>query len=93
RGRFLFLPHGPVVKAQNEKRKAQSLEELVKKLKKIAKQEDCSFIRIAPIWQRNEENKKIFKDLGFRAAPFHTHPEITWELNLQKPEEELLILF
>ncbi|GAI31542.1 unnamed protein product, partial [marine sediment metagenome] len=48
--------------------------------------------RVAPIWERTEENEKIFKDLGLRTAPLHTHPEITWQLNLEKSEEELLSL-
>ena len=86
RGKFLFLPHGPIIK----NRKVQVLHALLEELKKIAKKEKCSFIRMVPVWQRGEENKKIFKDLGFREAPMHTHPEITWELNLEKSEEELL---
>lgn len=90
RGKFLFLPHGPVTKIQNPKSKCQILKELLKELKEIAKKESCSFVRVAPIWERTEENEKIFRDLGLRTAPLHTHPEITWELNLEKPEEELL---
>lgn len=99
RGKFLFLPHGPIVKNSkseilNPKQvlnsKFQILNSLLKELKKIAKQENCSFLRVAPIWQRTEENEKIFKDLGLRTAPLHTHPEITWQLNLEKSEEELL---
>jgi lipid II:glycine glycyltransferase (peptidoglycan interpeptide bridge formation enzyme) len=99
RGKFLFVPHGPIIKMQNAKCKMQNynlkfkmniLETLLKDLKKIAKKEKCSFIRIAPSWERTKENERIFKDLGFRPAPMHTHPEVTWELNLEKPEEELL---
>ena len=103
RGKFLFLPHAPVIRNQNSKRyniarsqysvtefKKRILEGLLKELKKIAKKENCSFIRIAPVWERTGENEKIFKDLGFRTAPLHTHPEVTWELNLKKPEKELL---
>lgn len=90
RGKFLFLPHGPTIKSKVKTQKSKVLERLIEELKEIAKKESCSFIRVAPIWQRTEENKKIFKNLDFRVAPIHTHPEITWELNLKKPEEELL---
>ena len=86
RGKFLFLPHGPIVKIPKQK----VLEALLEKLKKIAEKENCGFIRVAPVWQRNEENEKLFKDFGFRGAPLHTHPELTWELNLEKSEEDLL---
>jgi len=94
RGRFLFVPHGPVIKIFNFQFsifKQKVLEILLEELKKIANQERCSFIRIAPIWERTTESEKIFKDLGFKTAPMHTHPEITWELNLEKSEEELLM--
>jgi lipid II:glycine glycyltransferase (peptidoglycan interpeptide bridge formation enzyme) len=57
----------------------------------MAKEEKCDFIRIAPILERNEENEKIFKDLGFRQAPIHIHPELTWELDLSPSENELLM--
>jgi lipid II:glycine glycyltransferase (peptidoglycan interpeptide bridge formation enzyme) len=39
----------------------------------------------------HEENIKIFKDLGFREAPIHMHPEITWQLDITPPEEDLLM--
>lgn len=103
RGKFLFLPHGPAIiqnakiKNQNDNSclpdrqvKSKILEILVKELKNIAKREQCSFIRVAPIWEKNTENEKIFDDLGFRDAPIHMHPEFTWELSLDKSEDELL---
>jgi lipid II:glycine glycyltransferase (peptidoglycan interpeptide bridge formation enzyme) len=60
------------------------------KLKELAKGERSDFIRISPIIERTEENNKLFKDLGFRLRPLHTHPESSWKLNIEKPEEELL---
>ncbi|MBL7156478.1 MAG: peptidoglycan bridge formation glycyltransferase FemA/FemB family protein, partial [Candidatus Pacebacteria bacterium] len=78
RGTFLFLPHGPVVKTNNIEQKTKYLEILLKELKNIAKKEKASFIRISPIWERTEQNLKIFKELGFKNAPIHMHPELTW---------------
>jgi len=78
RGTFLFVPHGPV----GEK---NALSYLVDYLKKI----DTHFIRIAPIWFK--DNTKLFKDLGFRDAPIHMHPELTWELDITPEEEDLLM--
>lgn len=91
RGTFLFLPHGPNLKTQDSKLKIQVLEILLKKLKEIAKKERASFIRIAPIWEKNKENLEIFKKFGFRDAPIHIHPELTWQLNIEKPEDEILM--
>jgi len=71
--------------------KSKILEILIEKLKEIAKEEKCDFIRIAPILKRNEENIEIFKKLGFKEAPIHIHPELTWELDIIPSEEELLM--
>lgn len=90
RGTFLFVPHGPVYKKQESSSKYQVLNTLLNELKKIAKKENASFIRISPIWQRNEVNNRIFQSLGFREAPIHMHAEVTWELNIQSSEEEIL---
>lgn len=63
---------------------------LLEKLKNLAREESCDFLRISPILDRNEENIKIFRELGFREAPIHMHPEITWELDISPVEEKLL---
>ena len=52
RGTFLFVPHGNTA----------GLKELLVELKKMAKKEGASFIRFAPICERNEENLKLFKE-------------------------------
>jgi len=87
RGTFLFIPHGPNITNS----KFQILKTLLEELKKIAEKEKCIFIRIAPIWEENEEDEKMFEDLGFRNAPIHMHPELTWELDITPPEQELLL--
>lgn len=71
--------------------KFQILKTLLEKLKKIGKQENCSFIRIAPLFERNEENLKTLRDLNFRESPMHANAyESTWKLDITAPEEELL---
>ncbi|MCD6528525.1 peptidoglycan bridge formation glycyltransferase FemA/FemB family protein, partial [bacterium] len=94
RGTFLLIQHGPVIKSQISNLKSQNklvLETLLKYLKELAKKEKASFIRIAPLWKRNEENIKIFKDLKFREAPLHASAyEATWKLDITPNEEELL---
>lgn len=80
RGTFLLAQH------------TTSLSEvLLNKLKEIAQNEGCSFIRIAPLLERNKENKKLFRDLGFKEAPMHANAyEATWKLDILPSEEELL---
>jgi len=90
RGTFLFVPHGPIIKSQISNLKSQISKYLLEELKKLAKEEKCDFIRIAPILEKNEEDERIFKELGFREAPIHIHPEITWELDISKSEDEIL---
>ncbi|MBZ9571992.1 peptidoglycan bridge formation glycyltransferase FemA/FemB family protein [Patescibacteria group bacterium] len=90
RGTFLFLPHSLVFKQQATSNKQQVLKILLEKLKKIAKEENASFIRVGPILEGTKENIEIFKNLGFRNAPIHIHPELTWELDISPLKEELL---
>lgn len=90
RGRFIFLPHCPVFSESLKERESEALYAIVNKLKEIGKKEKVDFLRIAPLWPDNNKNQAIFKNLGFRPAPLHIHPEITWELNISLPEEELL---
>ena len=79
RGRFLLIQHGPISK------------KLFEELKKIAKDEKCDFIRVAPLLEKNDENKKSLKDLGFRESPMHASAyEATWKLDITPSEEELL---
>jgi len=87
RGTFLLIPHGPNFKSHNQKEKI--LKTLLEELKEISKKEGADFIRINPILERNEENNKIFKKLGFVQAPIHAHPEASWKLDLVSSEEEL----
>jgi len=89
RGTFLFLPHGPVLRTRNSK--FQILNALLNGLKEIAKQEKASFIRVAPIWEKTKENIEIFRNLGFKEAPIHIHPELIWHLDITLPPEELLM--
>ena len=103
RGTFLMVQHGPVQilpKAKfvagkpiiNDNLKVKILKVLLKKLKEIAKKEGCSFIRMAPLLIKNEENKKLFQNLGFREAPMHANAyEASWKLDLRRSEQELLM--
>jgi len=91
RGSFLFIPHGPIIKTQNSKLKAQNFYETIKQyLITLAKKEGFDFIRISPILVDNEDSRRLFQSLGFRQAPIYMHAETVWVINLDQSEEELL---
>lgn len=91
RGSFLFIPHGPIIKIENSESKIQNyLRALKDYLKVLAKKENCSFVRLAPVIDNNLENEKLFKELGFIQAPIYMHAETMWFLPLKSSEDELL---
>ncbi len=89
RGTFLLIQHGPNIKNSNSKN--EILKMLLEKLKQIAREEKADFIRMNPLWERNQENQNILRDSGFREAPMHANAyEATWKLDITPTEEELL---
>jgi len=91
RGTFLFCPHGPVCFGDGKKSQAGVFEALSKQLVQTGKEENCDFIRISPLFTDNEETRTMFRALKFRNAPVHLmHPELSWILNIQKEEEDIL---
>ncbi len=89
RGSFLLVPHGPVLGPKNEILKSFVITTLKNKLLELVKIEKTDFIRVSPIWKRTSANEKLFNDLHFRLRPLHGHPESSWKLNIQEPEEKL----
>ncbi len=94
RGTFLLIQHGPSFAKASEGSagyRKEVFEIFLQKLKEIGKEERVSFIRINPLWERNQENQNILRDLGFKEAPMHANAyEATWKLDITIPEEELL---
>ena len=44
-----------------------------------------------PLWEKNQENQEIFKELGFRNSPMHANAyEATVKLDIKLSEDELL---
>jgi lipid II:glycine glycyltransferase (peptidoglycan interpeptide bridge formation enzyme) len=56
----------------------------------VKKEGDAVCIRIRPALTATDEHRKLFRDMGFRAAPMHLHAERTWVLDLGLSEDELL---
>lgn len=86
RGTFLLIQHGPT--AEKGKRK-EVLKALVSRLKRMGKEEGASFIRMNPLWGRDD--LPLFKEFGFKEAPMHASAyESTLKLDIARPGDELL---
>lgn len=91
RGSFLFCPHGPLAQLSASGSQLSAIVHALRDfLIQLAKKELVSFIRICSLLENSEENKKLFRELGFRAAPIHMHPERAWMLDISKSEDEIL---
>jgi len=86
RGRFYYLPYGPILP---EKDRTEAFKALHTFLKQRANQDKVNFIRISPFWEDNETNKAIFKQNQYRQAPMHMIAETTWVLPLNKEPDAL----
>ncbi|OHB20489.1 MAG: hypothetical protein A2854_02380 [Parcubacteria group bacterium RIFCSPHIGHO2_01_FULL_56_18] len=88
RGTFLVCPHGPLIADVGDEKRA--LAALVHYCTEIARDEECDFMRFCPLSPATETNRALYQSLGFRDAPIHMHPELSWILDISKPEEQLL---
>lgn len=88
RGTHFLIPHGPVF--GNEELARKYLPEIIEYLTNTPDGYFPVALRIAPLLRITPENAAAFKNLGFRHAPMHVHAELTWMLDINKPEEELL---
>src|SRR3989344_2236210 len=86
RATYLTVPGGPLINWEDE----DQVKLFKQTLEKIAKQENCSFVRVRPQILENEKNSKLLENLGFKVAPMHLHAELTRQLDLEKTEDELL---
>jgi lipid II:glycine glycyltransferase (peptidoglycan interpeptide bridge formation enzyme) len=85
RGNYFLIQHGPQIKEEKEK----VMKVLLKEIKNLAKKEKAIFLKIAPLFEKKDEN--FLKSLGFRKSPLHANAyESTIRLKIEAPEEELL---
>lgn len=90
RGNFLFLPQGPIILKKEKNNLKSLLKHLFDYLIKIGKNENFSFIRVAPILENQAYYQQLFKNLGFKIAPIYMHAETVWQLPLNSDEKLLL---
>lgn len=88
RGKHLFIPHGPI--AEDEQQARRILPTLISYCQDMARNERAVALRIAPLLTTSPENTALFSSSGFRPAPLHVHTELTWVLDINKSDDELL---
>ncbi len=86
RGHHFLVPGGPIFEWYDQ----NLIIAFVKDLKDLGKKEKIVFVRCRPQLADNQQNRKLFRDLGFVDAPMHLHAELTHRLDLSLTEEELL---
>ena len=73
RGRYLEIPCGPLVDWKDKK----GLKVVFERIKEIARQEKCVFVRIRPQLNMSSENMKLLSELGLVESPMHLAAEHT----------------
>ena len=86
RGRYLEIPGGPLLDWND----TAELEQAFTKIRAIASQHNCVFIRFRPQLANTPENLAKMQVLGARIAPFHLHAEHTVMIDLTKDANEIL---
>ena len=86
RGRFYFLPYGPILDYEHK----SVLNAFTKGIKKYAKRNKVDFVRITPFVEANQTRLANLKLHGWNPSPMHMLAETTWVLDLTKDTESLL---
>jgi lipid II:glycine glycyltransferase (peptidoglycan interpeptide bridge formation enzyme) len=90
RGTYLLIQHGPII-SDGDVDKPELLKLFMEKLSGIGKQEGASFIRMNPLWKRDQENIELLRKSGFRKALMHANAyDATWKLDISEEEKDLL---
>lgn len=86
RGTYLTIPGGPILDWSTQ----SAVLVFKREVNLLAKRNACVFVRIRPQLEKNNFSTQLFKKLGFRNAPMHLHAQLTNQLDITRPEEELL---
>lgn len=86
RGRYLTCAGGPLIDWSNKEIVAAA----VQGLKEVAKRNKCVFVRIRPQARQAPAIMGTLAGAGFKQAPMHLTADLTNQLDLSPPEDELL---
>lgn len=86
RGKYLIVPGGPIINWKNK----GLVDIAFSEMKQIAQKSNLSFVRIRPQLVEDVFSKNIFKKQGTRLSPMHLTADLTFQLHVTKPEDELM---
>jgi len=87
RGRYIHLRHGPIFDFEDK----SIYEVIFEYLQAKAKESNCWFVRVSPLIEQSAYSRYEKHFINLRESPMHdVDAEITWVLNLDKSESELL---
>lgn len=86
RGRYLEIPCGPLIDWTD----AKLVKAVAARIREIAEQEKCVFVRMRPQLLAYEKNIEVLEKMGMIEAPMHLAAEHTVMIDLRKSEDELL---
>ncbi len=86
RGTHLAIAGGPIVDWGNH----DAVESLRNDMKEQGKSLSCVFVRVRPQLEKSTESLALFRELGFRPAPYYLSVEHAGVLDLEKSEEDIL---
>lgn len=92
RGTFLLCPHGPLVSLSHAGSPLVSeiIKQLTEHVKSFGLRHGCDFIRICPLLIDSLDNRAMFMRAGYRQAPIHMHPELSWMLDITPSIDDLM---
>lgn len=90
RGTYLTIAGGPLLHWNNFDAETV-LDALLTKLSEIAKKENALFVRVRLQEKDSPKLRKLLSQNNFNLSPMHLTADLTLQLNLTKPAEQLLI--
>jgi lipid II:glycine glycyltransferase (peptidoglycan interpeptide bridge formation enzyme) len=85
RGKHLVVAGGPIIDWQYK----SLVKACVQEIAATASSQGCLFARVRPQLLDTPANRQLFKQLGFRLSPMHVTADLTSQLDLRKPDDEL----
>jgi lipid II:glycine glycyltransferase (peptidoglycan interpeptide bridge formation enzyme) len=86
RGRYMAIAGGPLVDFEQK----LALTFFVKEIQRFARQAGCLFVRFRPQLIDSPQLRKTVQGLGFMISPMHLTADLTLQLDLTKPVDQLL---
>lgn len=87
RGRYLEIPGGPIIDWEHEPRFVKAF---MQEIAKVAKTEDCVFVRMRPNISDTGEHRRIISDCKLVPSPMHLHAEHTVMIDLRYSLEDIM---